>query len=85
VADGQLARHIQEENPRVVTEHFVTPPIGAVARLLVRHSLHHDLQAKSNVQRELFRTVHREKQRKRHSLWDLSKGAANVMIKKSAK
>ena len=61
VADGQLARHIQVQNARVVTERIITlPHVGAVARHLVRHSLHHHLQTKSNVQQKLLVTVHRE-------------------------
>ena len=77
VADGQLARHIQEQNARVVAERFVTlPRVGAVARHLVRHSLHHHLQANSNVQRKLLVTVHREKQSKRHSLRGFIEGCS---------
>jgi len=77
VTDGQLARRIHEQTSRVF---FV-----AVARHLVRHSLHHHLQEKSKVQRKLLVTVHREKQRKWHSLTDLSKGEAIVMMNLSAK
>jgi hypothetical protein len=42
----------------------------------VRHSLHHHLQANSNVQRKLLVTVHREKQSKRHSLRGFIEGCS---------
>ena len=62
VADGQLTRHIQVQKARVITDRFISlPHVGAVARHLVRHSLHHHLQAKSNVQQKLLVTVHIEK------------------------
>ena len=65
VADGQLARHIQVHNVRVITMRVITlPHVGAVARHLERHLLHHHLQAKSNVTAETARnSKHREAER----------------------